>query len=379
MRVCRQQPQDGDAVKGAARSRLTGGFSFANRRGQRFGRYNRTTINNRDRLNPGRGPGSLDGQYESQAAQPKVACLSSTTAGSRLRTRATVKPTARTTPSNAAAPTLDRNNPCNLPNALACDRPLNQAVTRTFEAGVRGGEERSVNWSVGWFRGENHNDLLFVSSPQTGNGYFKNFGQTLRQGVEVHLSGRIRRITLGGNYTFVSATYQSPETVDGSSNSTNDSASGGSRGMDGLIQIQPGDRIPLIPQHLLKAFADFQATRKLSLDLDFVAVCRSYARGNENNQSHLDGVSYLGPGTFPGYGVVDRAAHYQLHKRLQLFIEVDKVLDHHYYTRLRNSARRDSTTRAPCRPPFLPADASGNFPIVHATFYAPGAPFGAWG
>ncbi len=339
------------------------------------GRYNRTTINNRDRLNPGRGPGSLDGQYVFSRLNPAVGVTYSP--AGFLTAYASYSEASRA-PTSIELGCADPNNPCNLPNALAGDPPLNQVVTRTFEAGVRGGEERSVNWSVGWFRGENHNDLLFVSSPQTGNGYFKNFGQTLRQGVEVHLSGRIRRITLGGNYTFVSATYQSPETVDGSSNSTNDSASGGSRGMDGLIQIQPGDRIPLIPQHLLKAFADFQATRKLSLDLDFVAVSRSYARGNENNQSQPDGVYYLGPGTSPGYGVVNAAAHYQLHKRLQLFIEVNNLLDHHYYTAAQLGPTGFNNQGTFVARPF-PADASGNFPIVHATFYAPGAPFGAWG
>ena len=339
------------------------------------GRYNRTTIDNRDRLNPGGGPGSLDGQYVFGRFNPAVGVTYSP-AGF---------PTAYASYSEASrAPTsielgcADPNNPCNLPNALADDPPLNQVVTRTFEAGVRGGEERSVNWSVGWFRGGNHNDLLFVSSPQTGNGYFKNFGQTLRQGVEVHLSGRIRRITMGGNYTFVSATYQSPETVDGSSNSTNDSASGGSPGVDGLIQVQPGDRIPLIPQHLLKAFADFQATKKLLLDLGFVAVSRSCARGNENNQSQPDGVYYLGPGTSPGYGVVNIATHYQLHKRLQLFIEVNNLLDHHYYTAAQLGPTGFNNQGTFVARPF-PAAADGNFPLVHATFFAPGAPFGAWG
>ena len=183
---------------------------------------------------------------------------------------------------------------------------------------------------------------------------------------------------MGGNYTFVSATYQSPETVDGSSNSTNDSASGGSPGVDGLIQVQPGDRIPLIPQHLLKAFADFQATKKLLLDLGFVAVSRSYARGNENNQSQPDGVYYLGPGTSPGYGVVNIATHYQLHKRLQLFIEVNNLLAHHYYTAAQLGPTGFNNQGTFVARPF-PAAADGNFPLVHATFFAPGAPFGAWG
>ena len=90
--------------------------------------------------------------------------------------------------------------------------------------------------------------------------------------MEADLKGRIRRLSLGGGYTFLDATYQSPETVDGSSNSTNDGALAGTPGMDGTIQIRPGDRIPLIPHHMLKAFAALQATKKLSIDLDFVAA-----------------------------------------------------------------------------------------------------------
>ena len=337
------------------------------------GRYNRTIIDNQDRLHPG-GGSSLGGRYVFGRLNPAAGVTYSPVGF--LTAYASYSEASRA-PTSIELGCADPNNPCNLPNALAGDPPLNQVVTRTFEAGVRGGEERSLNWSVGWFRGENHNDILFVSSPQTGNGYFKNFGQTLRQGVEVHLNGRIRRITLGGNYTFVSATYQSPETVDGSSNSTNDTASGGAPGFDGVVQIQPGDRIPLIPQHMLKVFADFQATKKLLLDLDFVAASRSFARGNENNQSKPDGVYYLGPGTSPGYGVANVGAHYQLHKRLQLFVQIANLLDHHYYTAAQLGPTGFTNQGAFIARP-LPA-VNGDFPLVHATFYAPGAPLGAWG
>jgi outer membrane cobalamin receptor len=58
-------------------------------------------------------------------------------------------------------------------------------------------------------RGENDNDLLFVASQQTGFGYFTNFGQTRRQGVEMNASGTIKHVTLGGSYTFLDATYES--------------------------------------------------------------------------------------------------------------------------------------------------------------------------
>jgi outer membrane receptor protein involved in Fe transport len=338
------------------------------------GRYNRTTIDNRDRLNPGGGAGSLDGQYLFGRFNPAAGVTYSPT--KNLNLYASYSESSRA-PTSIELGCADPNNPCNLPNALAGDPPLNQVVTRTVEAGVRGGMERNLNWSGGWFRGENRHDLLFVSSPQTGNGYFKNFGQTRRQGVEAHLNSRMGRFTLGGNYTLVSATFQSPETVDGSSNSSNLSATAGTPGFDGVIRIQPGDRIPLVPRHMLKAFADVQATGKLSVDLDFAAVSSSIARGNENNLSRPDGLYYPGNGSAPGYGVVNAGAHYQVHKRLQLFIQVNNLLNHHYYTaaQLGPTGFNDQGTFA--ARPFPAVD--GNYPIVHATFYAPGAPFGAWG
>jgi outer membrane receptor protein involved in Fe transport len=339
------------------------------------GRYNRTSIDNRDRIDPGGGPGSLDGQYVYQRFNPAAGVTYSPVRS--LNLYASYSESSRA-PTSIELGCADPNNPCNLPNALAGDPPLKQVVTRTVEAGIRSGAENTQwNWSAGWFRATNRDDLLFVTSNQTGNGYFKNFGETLRQGVEVHLTGRIGRFQLGGNYTFQSATYQSPESVDGSSNSTNDAALTGSPGMDGVIQIQPGDRIPLIPRHLLKAFADARITRKLSADLDLVAVSSSYARGNENNQSRADGVYYLGPGTSPGYAVVNLAARYQLQKRLQIFAQIDNLLDRHYYTAAQLGPTGFTAQGTFIARP-LPA-VDGNFPIVHSTFYAPGAPIGAWG
>jgi outer membrane receptor protein involved in Fe transport len=339
------------------------------------GRYNRTTIDNRDRIDPGGGPGSLDGQYVFERFNPSAGVTFSPV--HYLNTYASYSESSRA-PTSIELGCADPENPCNLPNALAGDPPLKQVVTRTVEAGVRSGAESRVKWSAGWFWAQNHDDLLFVSSPQTGNGYFKNFGETRRTGVEVHLGGRIGRVTLDGNYTFVNATYRSSETIDGSSNSTSDSAFGGSPGMDGVIQIQPGDRIPLIPQHVVKASADYQVTKKLSFDLGFVAVSTSYARGNENNLSQPDGVYYLWPGTSPGYGLVNLGGRYQLNRRIELFAQVNNLFDHHYYTAAQLAPTGFTNQGTFIARPF-PPDVDGNYPLVHGTFYAPGAPFGGWG
>ena len=102
------------------------------------------------------------------------------------------------------------------------------------------------------------------------------------------------------------------------------------RGLDGDIEIDPGARIPQIPQHLLKVYADVQVTSKFPVDLSFNAVSSSYARGNENNEHKPDGIFYLGPGASPGYGVLSLGGRYQITRWLHIFGQINNLLDHHY-------------------------------------------------
>ncbi len=336
------------------------------------GRFNRTSIDNADRLplDTTGARGSLNGQYVFNRFNPAVGLIYSP---SRFASIYFSYSEASRAPTAIELGCADPNEPCNLPNALVSDPPLKQVVTRTLEAGVRNGQEGKLRWSAGWFRGENYNDLLFVASEQTGFGYFTNFGRTRRQGAEVSLSGQVRHFTLGGNYTFLNATYQSSQTVDGGSNSFND----GGAGLDGNITVQPGDRIPQIPRNMMKAYVDYAPTSKILVDLDFIAVGRSYARGNENNLDKPDGVSYLGPGFSPGYGVVNIGAHYQVRKNVQFFVQINNLLNHRYYTAAQlGPSPYDNSGNFVARP-FPSVD--GDFPIRTTTFFAPGAPIGAWG
>ena len=68
----------------------------------------------------------------------------------------------------------------------------------------------------------------------------------------------------------------------------------------------------------------------------------------------------------------------QLHPRLQLLAQIDNLLDHHYYTAAQLGPTGFNNQGTFAARPF-PAAADGTFPLVHATFYAPGAPLGAWG
>ncbi len=346
------------------------------------GRYNRFTIDNTDRINPITGPGSLNGDYVYQRFNPAV--------GITWSPVSTVNAYARYSQGSRAPTAIelgcaDPNNPCSLPNALASDPPLKQVVTTTWEVGLRGKPElpfiRNLTWNVGAFRAENRDDILFLSSIQLGTGYFQNFGRTLREGIDADIDGRIGRVNWGLDYTFLSATYQSSETVDGSANNTSDSALSGTPGLDGNIYIHPGNRIPLIPKQNGKAFAEYQATSKLMFGITEVAVSSSYARGNENNAYKADGVYYLGPGVSPGYGVTNFTAHYDLTKRLQLAVQLDNLFNLHYYTaaQLANTGlTSQGTFMARPFPAYTTGPFAGDFPLQSATFFAPGAPRRAW-
>ena len=336
------------------------------------GRFNRTTIDNVDRLPPvnDESRGSLNGNYSFNRFNPAVGV---TYNALKFASVYFSYSEANRAPTAIELGCADPNDPCNLPNALVGDPPLKQVVTRTFEAGIRGKMESNLRWSAGWFHGANHDDVLFVASQQTGFGYFTNFGETQRQGAEISVSGKIRWLTLGGNYTFLNATYQSSQTVGGGSNSLND----GGPGMEGDITVQPGDRIPQLPSNIFKTWAEYRPFSNLSFDLDFDAVGRSFARGNENNLHQPDGVYYLGPGFSPGYGVINLAGHYQITKRVQLFAQINNLLNHRYYTAAQLGPTPYDDAGTFITRPFPPVD--GDYPIRNTTFVAPGAPIGAWG
>jgi outer membrane receptor protein involved in Fe transport len=128
---------------------------------------------------------------------------------------------------------------------------------------------------------------------------------------------------------------------------------------------------------MFKTYADVQATSKLSVSLTVLALSGAYARGNENNEHHPDGTYYLGEGRSPGYAVVNLGARYQVHRRAELFLQINNLLDRKYYTAAQlGPTGFTDTGNFIARP--LPA-INGEFPVRQSTFLAPGAPVGAWG
>ena len=336
------------------------------------GRYNRTSVRNRDAIVPGGGSGSLDGDHRFGRFNPAAGVTFSPTRDVNLYGGYSEGSRAATSIELGCA---DPEQPCKLPNAMAGDPPLEQVVTRTLEAGARG-SHRGLSWSAGVFRASNHNDILFVMSDQTGFGYFRNFGQTRRKGLELGAHYRVGPVTVGSGYTFLAATYESAETVNGESNSANDEAGEGEPGLDGTIHIVPGDHLPLVPQHLFKAYAEVEIGPRLSVGVDLLAVSGSLARGNENSQHEADGTYYLGDGSSPGYAIVNLGGRYRLTGWLQLVGQISNLFDRRYYTAAQLGPLGFTDDGAFIARPLPPID--GEFPIRHSTFYAPGAPIRAW-
>lgn len=110
-------------------------------------------------------------------------------------------------PTPAELTCADETDPCNLPNAFVADPPLNKVVARTYEFGTRGrlpiGD--GLRWNAGFFRTDLSDDILFTVVETGGAGFFRNVDATRRQGVEVGVQGRWKRLRYFGNYALHSS------------------------------------------------------------------------------------------------------------------------------------------------------------------------------
>lgn len=330
-------------------------------------RYDRTTIHNRDAISPGGGTGSLDTDQSFERINPALSIRYTLSHGVILD--AAVGQTSRA-PSAIELGCADPASPCRLPNALAGDPPLAQVVARTVDGGITA-TFLGLTGRIGLFRTISRNDILFVAHDATDFGYFRNFGETRRQGIDVDLSGELGPVRFSGHYSLLDATYQSPETVNGSANSSSEHAA---PGFEGEIDIHAGDRIPMIPRHVFKASVTVSPVKRVSLTLDLIAVSGALARGNENGEHRPDGTYYLGSGKSEAYAVVNTLVELRPMPAFTLFAQVSNLFDKSYATAGQlGLAGFDAGGNFIARPFNAPV-INGEHPLVASTFYAPGAP-----
>jgi outer membrane receptor protein involved in Fe transport len=299
------------------------------------GRYNRTRVVLEDLLED-----DLDGDHTFQRFNPALGV----TVGAGAFTFYAGYSEASRAPSPVELTCADEDDPCRLPNAFVADPPLEQVVAKTLEAGVRG-EWNGGRWHAGVFRTTNDDDILFVSAGAlTNEGFFDNVGETRRDGFEANLLGTAgERLTWSLDYTSLDATFREDFTV----MSPNHPAA-----VDGEIEVESGDRLPLIPEQLLKAGVRFAFGDAFTLGADVVASSGAYFRGDEGNWlEELD-----------GYSAVNVRAEYRFGQRATLFLAIDNLLDEEYET-FGVFGEADEVLGEEFEEPF---------------FVGPGAPLAAW-
>jgi outer membrane receptor protein involved in Fe transport len=210
----------------------------------------------------------------------------------------------------------DPARPCIVAAFLVSDPPLKQVVSRTVEAGFRGTREMNVGtleWKLGGFRATNTDDILAIPDPVLqGFGFFQNVGSTRRQGIEAEAKLKSSAFQLYASYTFIDARFL--DALQLGSNSP--------FAVDGNVQVVPGDQIPAIPRHLVKAGFDYFVTDAFKVGADAVFVSSQFLVGDDSNQAPK----------LPAYTVFNLHASYQINKSLQVYGKINNVFDNRYAT-----------------------------------------------
>lgn len=237
---------------------------------------------------------------------------------------------------------------CSIPTALSSDPYLKQVRSTGYEAGFRG-SAGGFEWNAGVFRTKLTDDILFVPLGRKNRGVFDNFGQTMRQGIEMGMKGAVGNSTLSLNYTWMRATFESPAQYIDDANSSMQQATSATH--QAFVNISPGDQIPGMPNHILQANWNYKVTQDFNFTLGMVAHSSSFVKGNENNQHHKRAATYVdangngvvdvsdydiynfnGAGKISGYFVFNLRANYKLNDMVSMFAKIDNLMDKNYAT-----------------------------------------------
>ncbi len=85
-----------------------------------------------------------------------------------------------------------------------------------------------------------------------------------------------------------------------------------------------GDRIPGIPENLVKLSLEYAFSAQWSASASFTAQSGLYARGDENN-SDVNG-------RVPGFGIIDLQGRYEPSPHWEMSLRIENLLDREYST-----------------------------------------------
>jgi outer membrane receptor protein involved in Fe transport len=219
-------------------------------------------------------------------------------------------------PTPAELSCADPEEPCRLPNAFLSDPPLAQVVTRSVELGGRLTHEldadTALSASLALFVARSRDDISFVAGSRVGTGYFRNAGTTQRAGLEATFSARLGRLDAYLGYQFLRATFESSLLLPGANHPDATTTPEGD-----VIAVEPGDRIPGLPQHALRVGADLEPLDGLAIGAWVNASSSQHYRGDEAN--------LLQP--LPGYATLNARGSVELARWALLFVRLDNVLN----------------------------------------------------
>jgi iron complex outermembrane recepter protein len=185
----------------------------------------------------------------------------------------------------------DPEAPCPLPFALGDDPPLDPVKAVTVEAGVRYATS-NFSFEGSAYHTDVRNDIFLTpfgeEEPEGGtiDGFFINLDKTRRIGLE--LGGAYR--FPGGhsaylNYAFTRATFQSDAEI--FSIRSLEEEEGEEEPIINPFptsnEVLPGNRLPLVPDHIIKGGATARIGRYLYVGADARYTGRQYLRGDEAN------------------------------------------------------------------------------------------------
>jgi outer membrane receptor protein involved in Fe transport len=221
-------------------------------------------------------------------------------------------------PTPAEFSCADPAAPCSLTNFFVGDPPLKQVVAHSYEAGLRGRalgfQGGTLTWHAGFYRTEARDDIMLVSSSIIGRGFFENVGNTRRQGVESSLDFQSETWFASLNYTYTDATFRSQFTLNSPENPFAD--------VNGAIHVVSGDRLPSIPEHLVKVVVGYAPTPRWSIALGARAATGVYLRGDEANLNPKTGA----------YVAFDLSSRYRVTDSLEVFATVNNLFNAKYET-----------------------------------------------
>lgn len=316
---------------------------------------------------------------------------------------------------------------CSLPTTLSGDPYLKQIRSTSGEVGARGLLTPNWEWNASIYRTDLKDDIYFVGVGD-GKSFFDTIGKTRRQGMELGLSGKAGPFDVKLSYSYTDATFQStfyalsphnssadfnansqaisnrPELSEAGATLPSPTASAnGGRGTYRMIRIDPGSKMPGIPEHAFNGSFALHATEALKVGLGVQIRSSTFVRGNENNQHRPGGTdqevgqyycpsenclggyiqepvrpgrAFNNSGKLPGYAIFSLDTSYKASRQLDLFLQISNLFDRRYFTAGRLGVNPFS---APTHGAIGPSGWNYNSAEwQNTTYVGAGAPRGVW-